>query len=41
MVVDTARDDGLARGRGPVSGGVYAVEARSIVLLQQQQQAGA
>jgi hypothetical protein len=36
MVVDTARDEGLARGRGPVSNGVYTVGARSIVLLQQQ-----
>ena len=36
MVVDTARDEGLARGRGPVSNGMYAVGARSIVLLQQQ-----
>jgi glycogen operon protein len=36
MVMDTAYEHGLARGGITPAGGVYTVEARSIVLLQQQ-----
>ena len=36
MVMDTAHAHGLARGDAPVTGGVYPVHGRSIVLLQQQ-----
>jgi len=36
MVMDTAHGDGLARGDAPVTGGIYPVHGRAIVLLQQQ-----
>jgi hypothetical protein len=34
--MDTAHGDGLTRGDAPVTGGIYPVHGRAIVLLQQQ-----